>query len=53
MSPDDVEVLCAILRRTTSPMWWARLSFPNNPKFWTENERRILALAGLTGKPAR
>lgn len=46
----DMEVLQKIIRRATSPMWWARLSYPKNPDFWTENEQRVLAEAGLTGR---
>ena len=39
----DEEVLRSILRRVNAPMWWARLSYPTNPKFWNEDERRVLA----------
>jgi hypothetical protein len=39
----DAEVLASILRRAKAPMWWARLSYPENPKFWNADERRVLA----------
>lgn len=48
MTEADAEVLASILRKVKSPMWWARLSYPTNPKFWNADERRVLALSGLT-----
>lgn len=50
MSADDAATLAAILRKVKAPMWWARLSYPTNPKFWNADERRVLALAGLAGR---
>lgn len=38
----DEEILKTILKRAKSPMWWARLSYINNEKFWNEDERRVL-----------
>lgn len=38
----DEEMLRTILRRVRSPMWWARLGYPEDPKFWTEEEREVL-----------
>lgn len=46
----DLATLQGILKRSTSPMWWARLSYPENPAFWNADERRVLAEAGLSGR---
>lgn len=47
MTPErEVVVLRSILKRCLSPMWWARLSFPDGLRgqknFWTDEESEIL-----------
>lgn len=45
-APTDEEIMRAIIKRVRSPMWWARLSYPNDPRFWNDDERRVLGSIG-------
>lgn len=38
----EVLILRLILRKAQSPMWWARLSYPTDKKYWTEEEQDVL-----------
>lgn len=37
----DDEILRGIIRKARSPMWWARLSYPEG-EWWSASETRLL-----------
>lgn len=39
----EVQTLRAIIHKAKSPMWWARLSYADDARYWTDDEQTVLA----------
>lgn len=38
----DEQILCDIIKRLKSAMWWARLSYLDEAAYWNADESRVL-----------
>lgn len=50
---EEIEILRSIVKRTKVITWWARLSYPRNPKYWTPEETQVLLRCQGIGKETK